>query len=1158
VSLLEIRLFGEPVLTFEGAPWRFAPPPRTVPLLAYLALRPGTPVTRARLAALLWPDDPEEDARGKLRRHLHQLQKALPQGIAWVDVQSGSVCWNAQSPALVDVVEFERFAAGESTYARAVDLYGDDFMGTLVDEWIITERERLRAMQLDMLYALGTCARDERRFKDAAQFASRILVLDPWREDAIRLEMSAKYELGDRSAAIAAYDRFTERLQAELGVDPMPETQALRYAIVGNARLAPPLREHGEEEPQTAQHERRLPLAGREDELARLTSAWDRAARGFGTTVFVSGEAGIGKSRLAFELASIARAQGGRVLNGGVSDPESEPYQPVLAALRTGIACCVQADVPGPWLSALAEVLPEIHGVRAGISPSGVLEADRAQQRLFEALARMLEAISRQKPLLLVLEDLHWAGEPTLELLRFLAPRLGSLPLLIVATYRTGGSETPALLSLRRKLLQEHRAIGVSLTHLTHGDLAQLVADAGVFGDAPEDLVPRVALLSGGNALFATQLLYGYVESRTLPDASSALETIGSAIAARFERLEGRTRAIAQAAATAGETFASDLVASIGGWPEHEVLDAFDVLIDKGMIREAGAVRLEYAFSHALIAQALYESTTERERKLRHRRIASLLERRSDGDRSQQGAIARHWMLAGEFARARAAHQRAGEAALAVYARADAVPHARAALDLAQNDRERFESLLLLAKAQMRSADVERWRADVDGAVAVARGLNDETQLYEALKAREAYQMQTGDRDGQRVTILEMLDLASGDGMRAQRVAALDLLGNLERLIGRLEDGAALHRQALALAELGTDRATISSIHRHLVQSLSRLGDIEGVTQQVRAHRALLAQEATPAERLDLLASEVSLLLALDDEQGVREKGNEILAAAQLIGDLALQGQAHLIIAHYFRDGEDAREHYEAAGRLGEQIGERLLFLTAMLNWGSTEAEFGCADRAIELASIALPIAREIQAPAQTCFALVTLSEAHRINGDLEQALRYANEAVEIIAGSSDKRTVASAHLVLGMALLERGNSREGIAAMERAAALRREAKGQLALAEALAHLAVAYLDAHDPAAAIACGAQLLECVESSGLRRNAPLFCWALARVAQARGDRSEAFKWSARGQTAVAERLRSVDGARAAGYCRLPYVRDLSAPGAVLPEKSTARRNS
>lgn len=1161
MSALEIRLFGEPEFSFGGAPWRFAPPPRALPLLAYLTLHPGTPVSRTRLAALLWPDDAEDVARANLRRHLHQLQRALPPCDAgWIRVEQRSVCWNAESPSRIDVVEFERFAADASTFDRAVQLYRGEFMAPLSDEWIIAERERLRAVQLEMLCALGERAQEERRFKEASQYAWQILALDEWREDALRLDMSARYESGDRSAALAAYDRFAERLDAELGVEPMPETQALRASIEANLRLKEPVAPIDTEDAfDGSQTERRLPFVGREEELERLTSAWSRAARGFGTTVFIGGEAGIGKSRLAFELASIVRAQGGRVLAGGVSNPESEPYQPVLAALRKGIAYCVQANVADTWLSALADVLPEIRSVRGDIAPSEFLEPDRAQRRLFESLGRVFEAVGKQKPLLLVLEDIHWAGEATLELLTFLARRLGSLPLLIVATYRTGNAiESSALVSARRRLLQEHRAVGVSPGHLSESDLERLVASAGVFYGAPDELAARVAFLSGGNALFATQLLYGYAESRVLPDRTRALQTIGAAISSRFDRLEGRTRAIAQAAAIVGESFDTDLIAAIGGWPEYEVLDAFDVLIDKGMIREAGAPALEYAFSHALIAQSLYESAPERERTLRHRRIASLLERRAQGERSHQSAIARHWMLAGERARARKAHQRAAEAALAVYARADAERHARAALQLAEDERQRFACLFVLAQAQMRTANVERWRGDIDELVASARNLGGNREQYEALKMREACQMLTCDRDGQRAAIREMLELSTDEDMRTQRVQALDALGNLERLVGRLEESVTLHREALALAENGADRATISSIHRHLVQSLTRLGEIEAAAEQVRAHRALLAEPVAPAERLDLLASEVSLLLALDDEEGVREKGYEILGAAQAVGDLALEGQAHLIVAHYFRNDREAREHYEAARQLGEQLGDRLLFLTAVLNAGSTEAEFGRAERALELAGIALPIAREIDAPAQTCFALVTLSEARRLRGEADAALAYAEQAVDASRESSDKRVVASAHFARGMALFERGEVGEGIAALECAASLRRQAQGQLALAEALAHLVLKYLEIGDLDAAGERGRELLACVEGSGPRRNSPLFCCALAGVARARGDRAQAFKWSARGRTAVQERLGRIDPAGVDDYLRLPHVRELTAPDEAPRETRKVRHSS
>lgn len=1161
MSTLEIRLFGEPVFSFDGKPWRFAPPPRALPLLVYLALHPGMPVGRTRLAALLWPDDAEETARANLRRHLHQLQRALPPcEPGWICAQGSSVWWNPEACARIDAVEFERLAQDERSQAAAVALYRGDLAEPLYDEWLIAERERLRALQLDLLHGLGIRARDSRDFAAAAAYAEQMLALDEWREDALRLLMTVRYESGDRSAALAAYDRFATRLREQLRVEPMPDTQALRTAIEANLQLSTHAADIDEEpaaEPAHAEH--RLPLVGRDEELERLRSAWSRAARGFGTTVFVSGEAGIGKSRLAFELSTMVRAQGGRVLAGSVSDPEGEPYQPVLSALRKGIAYCMNANVPATWLSALANLLPEIQGVYDGIPDAGVLEPERAERRLFEAIARVFEAISRQKPVLLVLEDLHWAGEPTLDLLAFLARRLGSFPLLIVATYRTGtGAESPQLLAVRRKLAQEHRAASISPGHLSQDDLAQLVQAAGITYGAPQELAANVASLSGGNALFATQLLYGYAETNVLPDRTTALETIGAAIASRFARLEGRTRAIAQAAASVGEAFTSDFIAAIGGWPEYEVLDAFDTLIDKGMIREAGAAALEYVFSHALIAQALYESVPQKGRTMRHRRIAALLERRAESERQNQSAIARHWMLAGELVRAQAAHQRAAESALAVYARADAERHARAALELAQGDDQRFHSLLLLGKAQMRSANVTRWRADIDDLVATARRLGDTHRHYEALKVREAFEMQTGDRASQRATIDQMLALSREETMRAQRVQALDALGNLERLMGRLPESIALHREALDIAGDTVERAVVSAIRRHIVQSLSRLGEIDAVAEQVQAHRALLSGGATPSERLDLLASEVSLLLALDDEQAVRDKGHQLLEAAQAIGDLALEGQAHLIIAHYFRDGKEARDHYEAARRLGEQIGERLLYLTAVLNFGSTEAELGNVDHALELAAIALPIARELQAPAQSCFALVTLSEANRLKGDVDAALAYAREAVSAILEGNDKRAAASAHLALGLALFENGEVREGVAAMERAAELRREAQGPLALAEALAHLCVAYVELGEIDRAAELAAELLTCVEGNGLRRSSPLFCSALARVAQARGDRSEAFKWTARGQTAIAQRLQEFDEASAAGYVRLPHVRALMERAASIPETRKVLRNS
>ena len=303
-------MFGPPRFVFDGAPWRFAGTPRCVPLLAYLAFA-RAPVPRALAAAAIWPDELDTDARANLRRHLHQLRTVLPPTpVPWILGDGRNVGLNPDASLHVDVVEFESAIASPATRAHAVTLYDGDVLAGYDDEWIVIERERLRARYADALIELAAERRRERDFAAAGAYAERLLGHDDLREDAARELMAVRYESGDRGAALATYERFAARLRELLGVDPMPDTVALAAAIRANVMLP------SEETFETTDVVRHWEpaFAGRDGELATLRRAWARAARGNGTTVFVGGEAGIGKSRLVAELSAIVRAQGGRVV----------------------------------------------------------------------------------------------------------------------------------------------------------------------------------------------------------------------------------------------------------------------------------------------------------------------------------------------------------------------------------------------------------------------------------------------------------------------------------------------------------------------------------------------------------------------------------------------------------------------------------------------------------------------------------------------------------------------------------------------------------------------------------------------------------------------------------------------------------------------------
>lgn len=228
---LEVSLFANLSLRWQGEVLTCHTPPRALPLLAYILIHRGQVLSRERLAALFWPDEYEQRALANLRRHIFYLTKTLPNGgEPWLKVTRRAVEWNVSSAYLLDIEEFLKASSDENRLDEAIALYTGDLLPSCDDEWAGFERERLRALQignLERAMARAQRAGDKTTF---VQHALSLLKLDPYREDVVRELMSARVALGDRSGAIAEYERFAARLRDDLEIEPMPETVAATIA----------------------------------------------------------------------------------------------------------------------------------------------------------------------------------------------------------------------------------------------------------------------------------------------------------------------------------------------------------------------------------------------------------------------------------------------------------------------------------------------------------------------------------------------------------------------------------------------------------------------------------------------------------------------------------------------------------------------------------------------------------------------------------------------------------------------------------------------------------------------------------------------------------------------------------------------------------------
>jgi tetratricopeptide (TPR) repeat protein len=337
-----------------------------------------------------------------------------------------------------DVAAFER-AVAEGTPAaleRAVGLYRGDLLAGLgvtappFEDWLMTERERLRELALEALARLLTGQRAAGETAPAVQSARRLLALDPLQEAVHRTLMRLYAQAGRRDAALRQYQDCVDALRRELDAEPEAETKALYQEILrqrpARAATAPPT----VDPPETA-----TPLIGRERELAKIETWLGEAWAGAGGVVAIVGEAGIGKTRLLTEVTAAAARRGGSVLLANAHESEQVlPFGPWVTALRQDTALADPGSLSGlgaPWLAELARLFPELRDASLPVSPDPTDPLG-----LFDALTRLVRHIAGRQPALVALEDLHWADDMSLRFLGFLGRRLQGAPLLVVLTAR--------------------------------------------------------------------------------------------------------------------------------------------------------------------------------------------------------------------------------------------------------------------------------------------------------------------------------------------------------------------------------------------------------------------------------------------------------------------------------------------------------------------------------------------------------------------------------------------------------------------------------------------------------------------------------------------------------------------------------------------------
>ena len=779
ISELSVRLLGQFQVKSSGETITFFSSDKVRALLSYLVTEVHRPHRREILATLLWPEKPEDAARGNLRQALSNLRTIIKDEQAtppFLLVTRQTIQWNPDGQAQVDILNFSTTAKGISADSnniedlkRIANLYEGEFLegfslpeSIAFHEWALQKREHFARQAYNLICIIANYYEEKRSYPEAIPFAWRLVELNPWDEAGQRQLMRLLAFTGQRGASLAQYEKLSLDLEESLDVPPEKATSDLFEVIKANrldsvltsavpiTRSMPSFLEIDARA--VAQQEEHF--VGRQDELERMASHLERMLAGQGQVVFVTGEAGIGKTALMREFSRRAQAENANLLvvsgNCNAFTGLGDPYLPfceildgltgnVEAAWRAGVVSHAQAlklwetlpysahhiaesasDLLDTFISgeAVLKRLTQFAGEwEAWMDSFSTLVKQKKenaknipmQVNLFSQYTLVLQLLSRQAPLVLILDDLQWADMGTISLLFHLSKQLPGYRIMLIGAYRPGDV-----------LLQvdgyQHKLL--SLVHELQRDCGDIVIDldkdpSKAFIDSLLDQEPnkfdstfRETLfhLTDSNPLFTVELLEGL---RVRGDVHKNLKgewiaspdlhwdvlppRVEGIISERIGRLPQHLRYILLVASVEGEFFTAEVVAGVMDTPAPDILTRLSSQLDKqhGLVR---ARRIEwvdgqqfsvYQFRHSLFQKFVYSQLDESERVKLHAQVGnvlvSLIGEKKDLHAAQ---LARHFRLSVQSGKAIEYYRMAGERARMLSANNEAIEHYNTALSL--------------------------------------------------------------------------------------------------------------------------------------------------------------------------------------------------------------------------------------------------------------------------------------------------------------------------------------------------------------------------------------------------------------------------------------------------------------------------------------------
>ncbi len=935
----------------------------------------GHLVSADRLIEYLWPNLSLKKAQNNLWVTVGQARRVLQPNLpprtrsAYIIKHDEGYLFETNSDHWLDVDAFsDHLQTAQQvadstirieTLEKARQLYLGDFLeDDPYAEWALAPRDQLREQYLNLLADLAETYAQQGQYRHAIGLCRQSLALENSRESTYRQLMLYLYCAGEQPAALQLYDEVRQVMWEEIGVEPAPETSNLFHQIQRRQVI-----EVDEDEvyprpvstPVSTQLLGQTPFVGRAQEYGQLTTMVNQAGQGNGCVVFVSGEPGIGKSRLVRETAVFAGKEGFTTLFAHSYQVEQAmPYQPLVDLVRYINETWSEqiASLPTVWLREIGALVPEIAGTATGqaIVPTNIDE--NQQGRLFQAIVHLLSAIAGENGLMLNVDDIHWADTATLQFLHYLARRVSGERMLLACTYRH--EEVTAdehLATLIHHLQREPHVAFISLDRLSNTDIDELLV---ALESVPTTWSEWLYGETSGNPFFLVSILQSLQERGEL-DETAPVDTLPTNITlpeAIQESVRGRLRQATQLEqqvlgwmAVFGRNFNFATLQAITSQSQLDLLEAVENLLQRQLWQETAD---GYDFSHHKIREVVYHDLSGARRVMYHGQIAETLAQSTE---DHPALLAHHFERAGNTGQALAYWLRAGEKALNTYALQQAVRHYERALALAEGAADEMDAYEGLGRAFMLLDKVAQATTVLQQGIQLAETQEDDSRYARLLFTRA----QLANRQHKVTTNYVHAALSA-----AERAGDLALVAQNLLLLTEIYEGQGILNDALTTI---TRAQTISD----------ELGDIH-LAARIRNEIGFVhTQRGEFAEAIDVVKQALKPLAQLEDRMSLAYSWN-------------LLGRAY----GGYGDYQQAIEAFQRSRVEAEAVGDGYLIVQTpnMLGWLYREL---CAfEQALHFDQEGIAVAQEwakeppeVSARLNVCLDVLHLGEPDRALGVL-------------------------------------------------------------------------------------------------------------------------------------------------------------------------------